>query len=178
MRLNFNKITLLQDKIDRFSFIYSLIVNACTILIVVGLCLSPCRSVTVDLDLLLGSDALVDEELGDVTAVVTLELDDVSPLGVLVRVAIAAPRLFKVARQLTHIEILGQATHCSQALPCVSLLEMQMHEVVAGRSLCSATLSALLWLRVVEASLVVEDKLLVTLTFFRGHVLLSVVGFL
>lgn len=40
------------------------------------------RSVTVDLDLLSGADALLDQELGDVPSMVTLELDDVTPLAV------------------------------------------------------------------------------------------------
>ena len=55
-------------------------------------------SVTMDLDLFFGADAFVDEELEDVTTVISLQLDDVTPLWVLGRVSIAAPRLFKVAR--------------------------------------------------------------------------------
>jgi len=55
-------------------------------------------SVTMDLDLFFGADAFVDEELEDVTTVISLQLDDVAPLWVLGRVSIAAPRLFKVAR--------------------------------------------------------------------------------
>lgn len=51
-----------------------------------------------DLDLFLRRDALVDEELVDVTAMVALQLDDVTPLRVGPSGAIAAPGFFKVAR--------------------------------------------------------------------------------
>ena len=82
------------------------------------------RSVTMDLDLFLGGDALVDEELEDVTSVVSLELDDVAPLAVLGGCAIAAPRLFEVSRYLFHVEVLGKASHGGQALASISLLEV------------------------------------------------------
>ena len=61
------------------------------------------NSVTVNFDFFLGGDALVDEEFENVTSVVTLKLNDVTPLAVLCGVSIAAPRLLKVARQLSHV---------------------------------------------------------------------------
>lgn len=54
-------------------------------------------SVTVDLDFFLGRNTLSDEELEDITSVVSLELDDVTPLAMLGCVAIAAPGLLEVA---------------------------------------------------------------------------------
>ena len=63
-------------------------------------------SVSVDLDFFLGGDAFIDEELEDVTPVVTLELDNVAPLAMLRGRSVAAPRFFEVARQLLHIEVL------------------------------------------------------------------------
>ena len=98
MRLNFNKITLLHDKIDCFSFIFALIINNCTKLIAFGSLSSRVGSVTVNLDLFFGANSFVDEEFSDVTAVVSLELNNVAPLRVLCGRSIAAPRLFKVAR--------------------------------------------------------------------------------
>jgi len=68
-------------------------------------------SVTVDFDFFLRGDALVHEELEDVASVVALKLDDVAPLGVLRRRAIAAPNLLKMSCQLLHVHILGQTTH-------------------------------------------------------------------
>lgn len=59
-----------------------------------------------DLDFLLGGDAFVDEELEDVTPVVTLELDNVAPLAMLRGRSVAAPSFLEVACQLLHIEVL------------------------------------------------------------------------
>ena len=87
-----------------------------------------------DLDLFSCADALLDEELCDVPPVVTLELDDVTPLAVPRSRAIAAPSFLEVARQLAHIEVIGQTTDGSQTLPRVTLLEVQVNEVVTGDS--------------------------------------------
>ena len=87
-------------------------------------------SVSVDFDFFLGRDALVDEELEDVTPVVTLELDNVAPLTMLRGRSVAAPRFFEVARQLLHIEVLRQPPDRSETLPGISLLEVQVDEVV------------------------------------------------
>ena len=93
-----------------------------------------CCSVTVNLDLFPSADALFDEELGDVSPVVTLQLNDIAPLRIAGCGAIAAPCLLEMARQLSHVEVVGQTTHCRQTLPRIPLLEMQMHEVVATHS--------------------------------------------
>ena len=66
----------------------------------------------------------------DVSPVVTLELDDVTSLVELRHRAVAAPGLFEVARQLAHVKVIGQTTHRRQALPRVTLLEVQVREVV------------------------------------------------
>lgn len=66
-----------------------------------------------DLDFFPGANALVDEELGDISPVVTLELDDVAPLAMLVCVAVAAPSFFEVARQLEHIKVNGETANRS-----------------------------------------------------------------
>jgi len=52
----------------------------------------------VNFDFFFSGDTLVDEELEDITSVVALKLDDVTPLRVFLGVAIAAPCFFKVAR--------------------------------------------------------------------------------
>ena len=122
------------------------------------------RSVTVDLDLLSGADALLDQELGDVPSMVTLELDDVTPLAVSGGRAVAAPGLLEVARQLAHVEVVGQATHRGQTLPRVTLLEVQVDEVVARDT------SLLLLLRLcginVVATSVQEDHIIVFFALF------------
>ena len=87
-----------------------------------------------NLNFLPGADAFVNQELGDVSPVITLQLDDVTPLAVLHSVAIAAPSLFPVARQFTHVEVVGKTAHCSEALPSVTLLEVQVNKVVAGNT--------------------------------------------
>ena len=87
-------------------------------------------SVSVDFDFFLGGDAFIDEELEDVTPVVTLELDNVAPLAMLRGRSVAAPRFFEVARQLLHIEVLRQPPDRSETLPGISLLEVQVDEVV------------------------------------------------
>ena len=88
MRLNFNKNTLLDRKSTSFIcvlFIITLISNdysnSCLHAFALPYRVKAC-SVTVDLDLFLGGDALVDEELENVTSMVSLELDDVTPLAV------------------------------------------------------------------------------------------------
>ena len=91
MRLNFNKNSLLHRK-------YSLPLYLTAPRLVLIVVKPGGYSVTMDLDLLFGRDALVDEELEDVASVVSLQLDDGSPLGVCRRRPVAAPRLFKVAR--------------------------------------------------------------------------------
>ena len=63
------------------------------------------RSVAVHLDLVLEADALLDEELVDVLAVVALQLDDRAPLLVLHNGAVAAPRLLEGAQDLLQVEV-------------------------------------------------------------------------
>ena len=91
------------------------------------------HSVTVDLDFLLDSDALLDQELVNVASVVALKLNNIAPLRVLCGRTVAAPRLFKVARQFFHVQVLGQASHIRQALTSISLLEVQVNDVVLGK---------------------------------------------
>ena len=56
------------------------------------------------------------------------------------RVSIAAPSLFKVARQLSHVEVVGQASHGRHRLTSITLLKVQMHEVVASGGLLGIAL--------------------------------------
>ena len=86
MRLNFNKITLLHCKL--YCVVYLGNINPYTLMASPTLLhgtmqshlSSAARSVTVDLDLFLCADALVDQEFENVASVVALQLDDVAPL--------------------------------------------------------------------------------------------------
>ena len=82
------------------------------------------NSVTVNFDFFLGGDALVDEEFENVTSVIALKLNDVTPLAVLCCVSIAAPGLLKVARQLSHVQVLRQSSNRGQTLTGVSFLKV------------------------------------------------------
>ena len=116
-----------------------------------------------DLDFLLGGDAFVDEELEDVTPVVTLELDNVAPLAMLRGRSVAAPSFLEVACQLLHIEVLGQPPDRSETLPGISLLEVQVDEVVRrfAAGLRSLTLGSVR--RSAERVRVREDELFLRL---------------
>ena len=82
------------------------------------------NSVTVNFDFFLGGDALVDEEFENVTSVIALKLNDVTPLAVLCCVSIAAPSLLKVARQLSHVQVLRQSSNRGQTLTGISFLKV------------------------------------------------------
>lgn len=93
---------------------------------------------------------------------ISLQLNDGSPLRVSIGVSIAAPRLFEVSRQLFHVEVLWKASDSSQTLASITLLEMQMNEVGGG---CLSTLlllrSFLSGSRVVNLISGRDDQLLV-----------------
>ena len=129
------------------------------------------NSVTVNFDFFLGGDALVDEEFENVTSVIALKLNDVTPLAVLCCVSIAAPGLLKVARQLSHVQVLRQSSNRGQTLTSISFLKVQMHKIVSCY-LASLSLSTTLGRCSVERIVIVEDEhIIVFLIFVRKTIL-------
>ncbi len=92
---------------------------------------------------------------------VTLQLNNVAPLRVTRRGSIAAPGLFKVARQLAHVQVVGQASHRGQALSSVSLLKVQMHEIVARGLVALLRLLSSGLVVAIDCVLAAKNKLLV-----------------
>ena len=80
-----------------------------------------------DLDLVFGADAFFNKELENVASVVTLQLDDVSPLLVGKSSSIATPGLFESSEDLFEVKIVGKTLHNSQTLSGGTLLEMQIY---------------------------------------------------
>lgn len=78
------------------------------------------------LDLLPDCDTLVDQELVDVTPLVTLKLDDGAPLFVVHDGSVAAPRLFELTQNFLEIEVLREALNEREALASRTLLELEI----------------------------------------------------
>ena len=89
-----------------------------------------------DLDLFLSGDAFRHQELAQIHPMIALQLNNVAPFLMLDGVSIATPGFFEVARQFFHVEVVGQPADRSQALARISLLKVQMHEIVACRPRC------------------------------------------
>ena len=129
------------------------------------------NSVTVNFDFFLGGDALVDEEFENVTSVIALKLNDVTPLAVLCCVSIAAPSLLKVARQLSHVQVLRQSSNRGQTLTGISFLKVQMHKIVSCY-LIGLSLTTTLGGCSIERIVIVEDEhIIVFLIFVRKTIL-------
>ena len=86
----------------------------------------PARSVTMDLDLLLGGDSFLDEELLDLLSVIALQLDDGAPLLVFDSGSVAAPSLLECSFNLLGVKIVREALDQSKAFSGVSLLESEV----------------------------------------------------
>jgi len=90
----------------------------------------PARSVTMDLDLVLACDSLLDEELLDLLPVISLQLDDGAPLCIVDSGSIAAPSLLECSLNLLGVEIIREALDQSKAFSGVSLLESEMDKIM------------------------------------------------
>ena len=99
-------------------------------------------SETMDLDLTLRREALLHEELSDLFPVLALQLDDAAPGLVLDDGAVAVPLFFEVADQFLEIEVFGQALDDCDALPCSSLLELDVDHLLLSLRLIVAGLVA------------------------------------
>ena len=75
-----------------------------------------------DLDGILLSNALIEEELGDFLALVTLELNDLAELGVGDESAIAVELLLEVLEDFVEREFLGDALNDGPTLPAIAAL--------------------------------------------------------
>ena len=76
---------------------------------------------TVDLDLLRVADVLMNEELLDVRALVSLQLNHIPRFLILDHSSITLERLLNVFQDLFGIKIGGQTLHCCNTLPTVTL---------------------------------------------------------
>lgn len=85
-----------------------------------------------DLDLLLGGDSFLDEELLDLLPVIALQLDDGAPLLVLDSGSIAAPSLLECSLDLLGVKIIWEALDQSKAFSGVSLLESEVDKIMIG----------------------------------------------
>ena len=85
-----------------------------------------------DFDLLLGGDALFDEEERDVLSEVSLQLDDHTLLLVLDNGAVAMEHLLEGAKQFLVVQIIGQTLDDGDALTHGTLLVMQIYNTKRG----------------------------------------------
>ena len=81
-----------------------------------------------NLDLFLGGDALLDEELSEVSPEITLQLNDHALLFVLDHGAVAMEHLFEGAEEFLVIEVVGETLHNGDALTCGTLLVVQIYK--------------------------------------------------
>ncbi len=88
-----------------------------------------------DFDVVLVADALFNQKLENVASVVSLKLNNCSPLLVFHSGAVAAPRLFKVAQNFLEVQVVRQTLDQSQAFTRRPLLELKMHHSVGFFSL-------------------------------------------
>lgn len=79
-----------------------------------------------NLDLILPHKASLNKEMGDVLALVTLELDYLAKLLVLHNMPVAAELLLEVLEYLLVAELLLQPLNCGQALLSIPLLDADM----------------------------------------------------
>jgi len=130
----------------------------------------------VHLDLVFEGDALLNQELEDVPAVVALQLNDGAPLVVLHCRSVTAPGFLERADHLLQVQVIRQTLHECQALSGRTLLEMQMDKVV--RFLLLRLVLFLEVLLIVAAHLISatdEQDLLTVVLGLRLHSLLLTV---
>jgi len=106
--------------------------NCCALLIILltGSEKGVGASVTVHLDFRFEGDALLNQEFEDVATVVTLQLNDGSPLVVFNSRSIAAPCFLEGTDHFLQVKVIWETLHQRQALSGGTLLEMQMDKVV------------------------------------------------
>ena len=81
------------------------------------------------LDLILSGNSFFDKEFLYFGSMVSLELDDLSPLVTVESVSIAMPHLLESSGNSFQIEVLWHTLHECQTLSGISLLEVQMDSV-------------------------------------------------
>lgn len=86
---------------------------------------------TVQHQLRVRADLLVDQELADVRALVTRELDNLTELLVLHERAVAAKVLLERLQDTLDVEVVGEALHGRQTLATVTLLHADVHLAAA-----------------------------------------------
>eukprot|EP01094_Clydonella_sp_ATCC50884_P019547 TRINITY_DN384_c0_g1_i2.p1 TRINITY_DN384_c0_g1~~TRINITY_DN384_c0_g1_i2.p1 ORF type:complete len:143 (+),score=22.23 TRINITY_DN384_c0_g1_i2:596-1024(+) len=86
---------------------------------------------SVDLHAALGSDALIDEEGGNLLPLISLQLDHLAQLGIFHECSIAAKFLFECADDALEIKLSREPLHGGQGLASISLLNSYM-DVAAG----------------------------------------------
>lgn len=86
---------------------------------------------TVDLDVLLGNQQLLDQELRHLHSLVSLQLDDLSHLVILDDVTVAGKILLQNLQNLLQVILSGHTLHSGQGLTSVTLLDTDV-DVVGG----------------------------------------------
>lgn len=87
-----------------------------------------------NLDLILLDEASGDQELGDVLALIALQLDHLPQLLVLHHVAVAAELLLQILENLLVAELLLQPLHRCQAFLPIPLLDAYVHILLGSGS--------------------------------------------
>lgn len=78
-------------------------------------------------------DTIVDEEVGDLGTLITLQLNDLAHLFVFDEGAVASKLLLEGFEELLRVVLLGQALQSGQCLPSISLLNTNV-DVICLRS--------------------------------------------
>ena len=86
---------------------------------------------TVDFDLLLGSDALLDKELSEVSSEITLQLDNESLLLVFDHGSVAMEHFLEGTEELLVVQVVRQTLHNGQALTGSTLLIVQIYKRIS-----------------------------------------------
>nr|ACU13196.1 unknown [Glycine max] len=89
-----------------------------------------------NLDLVLPNKASMNEEVRNVLALITLELDNLAKLLVMHNIAIAAELFLEVFEDLLVAELFLQPLHCGQTLLPIPLLYADMHILFCPGSIC------------------------------------------
>jgi len=94
-----------------------------------------------NLDLVLPDKASLDQEVRDVLALVTLELNYLAKLLVLHHIPVAAELFLEVLEDLLVAELLLQALHCGQTLLPIPLLDPNVHILLRSGGIRFSSLS-------------------------------------
>ena len=88
-----------------------------------------------DLDLLFHGDSLLNKELGNSLSMLSLQLDNLSPLVVTDDGTITVPLFLEVAHQFLEVEVIWETLDNSNALSGCTLLELNMNHTLLSFSL-------------------------------------------